>query len=154
VRAIELLAVLGRIPPEVWDVIVGQDPSARHRGDQMSLNPQPLPPREEFLLGAAEMAHALVGIAVEADIRGDSAVNVLSEVVEEWCATPWPRKWPWPGPGPRPDEGPSPDPWRINVGRAIGAVVFASVASRLGEGEVRTNLVKSAENLAEVAARG
>ena len=149
---IALLTLFGRIPPEALDAIIGQGPLSRSRGDLVSLNPQPLPPRDPFFVGAAAMAQQVVGIAVEADVRDELPVDLVGQLVADWCETPWPRKWPWPGPGPRPDEGPHPEPWRVDVGRVIGAVVFASAASRLAEGKLRTALVEGAERLAEVAA--
>jgi hypothetical protein len=77
----------------------------------------------------------------------------LSRLVNEWCDTPWPRHWPWPGPGPAPEGGPHPEPWAINEARTAGAVVFASGASRLGDGELRAALADAAERLADVASR-
>ena len=149
-----LLAALGRIPPEAWDAVVGQGPLLRSRFDEVALNPQPLPPRDPFLTGAALIAHEVVGLAVRSDLRGEFSADLVHQIVDDWCGTPWPRKLPWPWPGPRPDEGPFPDPWRIDVGRAIGALVFASVGSRLADGDVRTALLEGAERLAEVAAHG
>jgi hypothetical protein len=153
-RVVALLALLGWIPPEAWDAVVGQGPLLRYRGDRVALNPQPLPPRDPFLSGAALMAHEVVGLAVESDLRGQFSADLVHQLVDDWCGTPWPRKWPWPWPGPRPDEGPSPDPWRIDAGRAIGALVFASAGSRLAEGDVRTALLEGAERLAEAATGG
>ena len=153
-RAVSLLSIVGRFPAEAWDAIIPHGPAFRARGDVVALNPQPLPPHDPFLVGAAQMANELVRVAVEAQLREGSSVGWLSEIIEDWCATPWPRRWPWPGPGPRPDEGPLPDPWRIDVGRVIGAVVFASAGSRLADGELRTVLLDGAERLAEVAAPG
>jgi hypothetical protein len=152
--AVALLTVLGRIPPEAWDAIVGHGPLTRYRWDRVALNPQPLPPRDPFFAEAALMAHEVVGLAVESDLRGEFSADVVYQLVDDWCGTPWPRKWPWPWPGPRPDEGSSPEPWRVDVGRAIGAVVFASAGSRLGEGDVRTALLEGAQRLADVAGRG
>src|SRR5262249_39394183 len=62
--------------------------------------------------GTAEMAHEVVRLAVASEAQGGSSSAFVSEIIEDWCGTPWPRKWPWPGP--RPDteaEGPSPEPW-------------------------------------------
>lgn len=160
-----LLAIIGRIHPEVWDLI-WQGPLARSYGprvrfvsalDRVALNPQPLPPRETLLAGAAEMAHEVAGLAVASAAQGTSSAAFVSEVIDDWCGTPWPRKWPWPWPGPRPGtegEGPEPDPWDVRTARVVGAVIFASVASRLSSGDLRTAFAEGAERLAEAALAG
>jgi hypothetical protein len=86
-------------------------------------------------------------MAVESEVRGESAVAFVSEFVDDWCGTPWPRRWPWPGPGTDPD----PHPWMVQTGRVVGAIVFASMGSRLAEGELRAAFLKGAEQLAETA---
>jgi hypothetical protein len=98
------------------------------------------------------MAHSVANLAVEADVRGEQS-RFVSELIDDWCGTPWPKKWPWPWPGPH--GAPDPEPW-IETGRAIGAIVFASVGARLGEGELSAALLEGAERLAEasVAERG
>jgi hypothetical protein len=145
------LSVVARIRPEVWDAIVPHGPRFRARGDLVALNPQPLPPAEAFLVGAAEMAHEFLRVALESDVRGDSAAGFVRDFLDDWCATPWPRKWPWPWPGPRPDEGPLPDPWVVQSGRVIGAIIFASVGSRLADGELKAVFSEGADRLAEAA---
>jgi hypothetical protein len=150
-RASALLSIIGRIHPEAWDAIIPHGPRVRSRWEQVMLNPQPLPPRVQFAVEAAEMAHAFVRIAVEADVRGESGSRLVQEWVEDWCGTPWPRKWPWPWPGPRPDEGPQPDPWDVATGRAIGAIIFASIGSRLDRGDLGGTFLDGAERLAEAA---
>jgi hypothetical protein len=143
------LAIIGRIPPQAWDAIIphGARVSVRNPAELVALNPQPLPPREAYLVAAAEMAHSVASLAVEADVRGEQS-GFVSEFIDDWCGTPWPKKWPWPWPGP--GEGPDPEPW-IETGRAIGAIVFASVGARLGEGELGTALLEGAEQLAEAS---
>ena len=160
-----LLAIIGRIHPEVWDLI-WQGPLARSSSpqvrfvsalDRVALNPQPLPPREALLAGAAEMAHEIAGLAVASEAQGTSSAAFVSEVIDDWCGTPWPRKWPWPWPGPRPGtegEGPQPDPWDVRTARVVGAVIFASVASRLSSGDLTTAFAEGAERLAEAALAG
>ena len=153
-KASAFLTVIGRIPPEAWDAIVphGHRVSIRNVADLVSLNPQPLPPRASYLVAAAEMAHSVAGLAVAADVRGEQS-RFVSEFIDDWCGTPWPKKWPWPWPGPH--GAPDPEPW-VETGRAIGAIVFASVGARLGEGELSAALIEGAERLAEasVAQRG
>ncbi|GAA4491568.1 hypothetical protein GCM10023094_56140 [Rhodococcus olei] len=149
-----LLSIIARIHPQVWDAIVPHGPGIRERSDRASLNPQPLPPSDRYLIGAAEMAHDVARIAVESEMRGQSS-SMLGELVDDWCATPWPRRWPWPWPGPRPNEdiedGPLPEPWVVQTGRVVGAIVFASVGSRLAKGELAAAFLDGADRLTEAA---
>lgn len=150
-----LLVHISRINPAVWDAIFPHGPLYRDRYGAVALNPQPLPPKEigeRLQLEAGLMARALVGLAVEADVRGDDPVRMVRELIDDWCGTPWPRKWPFPWPGPT--FGPQLEPWQINAGRVVGATVFASYASRLGEGPLRDALADGAERLAQVAVDG
>lgn len=149
-----LLSLIARIHPAMWDVIGPHVPLVRDRFSAVALNPQPLPPGpppDAFLAEAGLMARNLVHMALEADVRGEDPVGFVREFIEDWCGTPWPRKWPFPWPGPRPGEGPQPEPWRINEARVVGAVVLASYASRLGEGDLASSLAEGADRLAESA---
>lgn len=152
---LSLLAHLGRIDPRAWDAIIPHGPVIRgSRGDKVSLNPQPLPPVDTFQFEAALVAHEVVGLALEFDARDGGGSGLVGQVTDDWCGTPWPRKWPWPWPGPRPRrgvDGPQPDPWAVNTGRIVAAVVFASYATRLDDGELTTALEAAAEQLAKAA---
>jgi hypothetical protein len=149
-RAHSLLTIVAAIPPEAWDAIIPHGPVIRSRVDFVALNPQPLPPKDNFAVSAAMMATDLGRIAVEADVRGEPTAFV-KEFVDDWCGTPWPRKWPWPWPGPRPEEGPRPEPWDVQVGRVVGAAVLASAGSRLGQTELAKAFLDGAESLAQAA---
>ncbi len=150
-----LLSIIGRIHPQAWDAIIPHGPRLRVLAgvERVALNPQPLPPREAFLLSAAELAHDLVRAAVATEMRGEPSSALVTEIIDDWCGTLWPRKWPWPWPGPRPGEGPEsgplPDPWDVKTAQIIGAVVFASMASRLSEGDLSTALSDGADRLTE-----
>jgi len=149
-RAMSLLSIIGNINPQAWDYIVPQGPFPQEGrsaslAEQVALNPQPLPPGEAFVIGAAEMAHSIARMAIESEIRGESSIAVVSGFVDDWCGTPWPHRWPRPGPDP------SPDPWLVQTGRVVGAIVFASVGSRLGDGELSKAFLGGAERLAEAA---
>jgi|GEM_PF-1609696 hypothetical protein len=149
-RAMSLLSIIGNINPQAWDYIVPQGPFPQEGrsaslAEQVALNPQPLPPGEAFVIGAAEMAHSIARMAIESEIRGESSIAVVSGFVDDWCGTPWPHRWPRPGPDP------SPDPWLVQTGRVVGAIVFASVGSRLGDGELSKAFLDGAERLAEAA---
>jgi hypothetical protein len=145
-----LLSIIATIHPEIWDAIIPHGPRAL---DRAALNPQPLPPRETLLAGAADVAHEVVRLAVASEAQGGSSAFVR-ETIDDWCGTPWPRKWPWPWPGPRPGteaEGPQPDPWDVRTARVVGAVVFASVASRLAGGDLQSAFADGADRLTEAA---
>ena len=150
---VRMLALMGRGRPEVYDVFPSQGIGARVGVDAASLNPQPLPPKDPLVQGAVTMSRRLAELAVEAEVRGEQPAEWLTAIIDEWCDTPWPRKWPWPGPGPDPESGPQPEPWTVNEARTAGAVVLASMASRLGEGELRAVLARGAERLADAAAQ-
>ena len=68
---------------------------------------------------------------------------------DDGCGTAWPPKWPGPWAG----HGPGEPPGRLvgDMGRVVGAIVFTSVGSRLGEGDLATAFLKGAEALAETA---
>jgi len=157
-RTIDLLAAIGRIPPQAWDAIIPMWDGARSRVgysarfDAVALNPQPLPPVAAFAVSAANMAHDVARLAVEAQVGGTASTKFIGELVDDWCGTPWPHKWPWPGPGPRPGDGPQPEPWLVDVARISGAVVFASYGSRLGKGALADAFLGGAERLAEATA--
>jgi len=155
ISLVSLLAILGRINPAIWDVIVPMGPeraSARISiGDEVELNPQPLPPRE--LTAAAEVAEQIVlaAAAAEAAGNGEGAVSLVARAVDDFCGThtghfPWPR--PWPGPL---HNGPGPDPWRVAEVRLVAALSMASAASRMAEGEAREALTVGADKLAQAA---
>lgn len=152
-QMVKVLAMLGRLRPEVYDVFPPQLAAQGRWGEAEALNPQPLPPRDPLVTGAIVMSRQVARFAVEADVRGEDPSSWLSQLVDEWCGTPWPGKWPRPGSGPVPEGGPQPEPWIINEARIAGAVVFALTASRLGEGDLRRVFTEGAERLAEVAAR-
>lgn len=152
-QTVRLLALLGRLKKEVFDVFPPHGLGVLDGVDTVALNPQPLPPRDPLVTGAILMSRRLSELAIEADIRGEGPAEWLDQIIDEWCDTPWPRKWPWPGPGPGPEEGPVPDPWAVNEARTAGAVVLASMASRLGDGDLRKTLARGAEKLADAAAQ-
>lgn len=153
---LKVLAVLGRVPPQAWDWIVPHGPAIRsvhHRvsvAETAGINPQPEPPRIAFLRGSAEVAHQVTRMAVSSGVRGEPVASWLGELIDDWCGTGWPRKFPFPTP---PDPDPEPD-WRgidRAAGLAVAAVVLASTAVRLEDGEVAAALSDGAERLAAAA---
>lgn len=113
-----LLAIIGRFDPAIYDAIFPRGPLLRavpaHRlarfggGEQVELNPQPLPPREVVagILTGIEVGHELVrGLgfaqAFGLELRLD---------IEDLCPPPPTPPWPF---------GPQPDPWLTHEDRAI-----------------------------------
>lgn len=152
-QMVKVLAVLGRSRPQIYDVFPPQLITVGRWGEAETLNPQPLPPKDPFVAGAISMSRRVAQLAIEADVRGEDPASWVSQLIDEWCGTPWPGKWPQPGPAPVPEGGPHPEPWTINEARISGAVVFALTASRLGDGDLRKALTDGAERLADVASR-
>jgi hypothetical protein len=152
-----LLTLLANIDPALWDFIVPHTPKVRHvvgetLVDRIALNPQPEPPsRAAFVIAAAELTHDAVRAAVTTEMRGGSSSSTIADLIDDWCGTPWPKKWPWPGPGPRREDGPFPDPWDVPIARVVGALIFASMASRLSPGDLKETLTKGADRLTEAA---
>jgi hypothetical protein len=151
-----VLSIVARIRPEAWDAIVPHTPAIRTRAglERVALNPQPLPPREAFVVGAAELAHEIVRQALAIEAHGDSSFSFVSDTIDDWCGTPWPRKWPLPWPGPDPD----PKPWwetvDVAAGRLVASVIFASVATRLADEKFSAVFADGAERLAAAAVDG
>jgi hypothetical protein len=119
---------------------------------QVELNPQPIPPGRELVRASAAVAHDIAFAVVAADATGaDSASGIVSRAVDGWCGTPHPRgPMPWPSPWPLPPSlGPHIAPGDIRASRVVGALTFASVASRLAAGTSRDALSEGAERLLE-----
>jgi hypothetical protein len=154
---LELLALMGRINPAIWDVIHPQGPEQTFTSssviDEVALNPQPLPPRE--LVAAAEVTRQIAYAAAAAEAAGDgeAAVSIVARAVDDFCGTP-PGRFPWPRPWPGPGSGggdPDPHPWLVAEMRLVAAVQMATIASRMAEGEAREALSVGADQLAQAA---
>jgi hypothetical protein len=79
-------------------------------GDDVALNPQPLPPRYAFLVGAAqavirraELLEELAGAASsDGSPQGSTIVGgYTGRFVDDWCGTELRLRWPFPEPRPR-----------------------------------------------------
>ena len=135
----------------VWEVVGGGPQGLRvhHRGDDASLNPQPHPPHQAGRLGIILQARGnILGRG-----RDPSAQHAFLEDVEDWCGTPWPRRWPWlgPGPVPEPETESERDP-REDFRRSAlvgGALAAAEIAARYPSGEVKDVFEKAAQRLTE-----
>ena len=100
-----LLGLIASRFPAIYDVIGG----GLRPGDEVALNPQPLPPRERFVmaLGEALVARAeqLAEVAAAFGERGEERGIIVvggyvNRLVDDWCGTGYRPRWPFPGPPP------------------------------------------------------
>ena len=98
-----LWRVIAEKHPEIWDVI-GGDPQA-----QVSLNPQPLPPRSAFLAGIVlEFTERMTLVADIADLiprpGGERGIIIVgghvARFVDDLCVSQLHVRWPLPWPAP------------------------------------------------------
>jgi hypothetical protein len=160
---VQLLTVIGRINPAIWDAIIPMGPkyavSVAHasKASEVELNPQPIPPGHELLFASARVAHEIANAAIAAEAAGSEAAGrIVSNAINDWCGTPHPhRPIPWPGPWPFPwlshdgIQDPTPNPWDIGASRVVGALSLAAVAAQLEEGEAKEALANGADQLLE-----
>jgi hypothetical protein len=135
--------------PEIFDVIGG----GHSFGDEVALNPQPLPPRTAFLLSAArtvasraelfqEMADAT---RREGEQHGIIIVGGYTRrFSDDWCGTQFRLKWPFPGPRPH---------WYTDELHGTDLLVLASQFAQLAKEafspDLRQNLADAAAKFAE-----
>jgi len=143
------LEFLAHLDDSVWEV-VGGGPLGRYAvsaasrlGDEVALNPQPLPPAEAGRLAMIGLTRGIIVIGG----RGDNPVERFLEIVDDWCGTGWPKHWPWPWPDPDPD--PQPD-WQTGVMLGAG-LTAARLALHYPEGDLRSALEKASQQLLETA---
>ncbi|KRE42721.1 hypothetical protein [Knoellia sp. Soil729] len=147
------LEFLASFDDRVWEVVGGGPQGLRvhQRGDDASLNPQPLPPHEAGRQLMSLMARGIIIVSG----RDQSAQNAFFEDVEDWCGTSWPRRWPWLGPGPVPEpdaEHGTERGLRDDFRRSAlvgGALAAAEIAARYPSGELRDVFEKAAQRLTE-----
>jgi hypothetical protein len=98
-----LWRVIAEKHPEIWDVIGGD------RQSQVSLNPQPLPPRSAFLAAVIqEFAERMAMVAEIADLiprpGGERGIIIVgghvAKFVDEICGNGMHVRWPLPWPAP------------------------------------------------------
>jgi hypothetical protein len=145
------------LPPGPWDPIIR---SALERirllggghgfGDEVMLNPQPLPPRFAFLtsvaravVSRAELLQELAGaIAREGEEQGIIIVSGYTRrFSEDWCGNEFRPKWPFPGP---------PPPWFASELDGIDLVVMATQFNQAAKETFSPDL---RQNLADVSAK-
>lgn len=141
------LALIIALNPKAADVIprgplAGQIVGSFRGGDEVALNPQPLPPKEIGLGWQAMQRVAASAITRDGGFGG----SFLSEI-EDWCGTGWPRRWPkgWPVGGPQPDP-------RATAQILLGALLAAAeLAAHYDDREAVDALDKAVELLGEAA---
>jgi hypothetical protein len=162
-RSRSVLRLLATLDPRLWELVHPNVPvlqpglrASRRFGDEVFLNPQPLPPRERSLVETVATARAVAEATIAAQFAGRDAGEILSEVADDWCGTqplviPWPKHWPHPWP---PGE-PYPITEEIDqVARGVqaaAAVVFDSYATGIADERLASSFADLAGRLEEAA---
>lgn len=136
--------------PAIWDLLGGPAPW----GAEVALNPQPLPPRQAFLLSLAEtvLSRALLLQDLARTRQGDGPVDApsaaaryLALFADDICGNDFRLRWPFPGPRPH---------WFLNELRGIDlillAVGFAQAAEDTAGAGVRQAITAATERLVQV----
>lgn len=146
-----IIANILRRRPEIWDAIGG----GRRFGEEVELNPQPLPPRVAFLLsvartviGRAELIHEIADATKrqgEGEQHGIIIVGgYIDRFVDDFCGTDFRLKYPFPGPHPH---------WfdkRIDgVDLVVMAAQFEQAAKETFSPDLRQSLAAASGKLAQ-----
>src|SRR5262245_61532712 len=159
-KATQLLSVLTRINPAIWDYIIPHGPAQGHsfasRINEVALNPQPLPPEpppEKLQRVSALVAHNIAFAAIALESAGQDGARMINSAIDDWCGNGRPPiPIPWPGPWPFAfDLAVSPKENDVATSRLVGALAFAAVASRMGPGKVQQALANGADKLLEAS---
>lgn len=135
---------LGTLDDRIWELVDGGPQGLRDRRfSHVTLNPQPLPPREAGHLLLSVMARSIIVVGG----RDGAAIDAFLEDIEDWCGTGWPRRWPRPGPGPAPDPRENADLSAL-LG---GALAAAELAASYPGGELQELFEGAAEQLTDAA---
>ena len=115
---------------------------AGRRGDEVSLNPQPLPPGDPTV-GVALM-HKITAAAIASP---DGFGSAFLRDVDDWCGNGWPRRWPkgWPV------NGPVPDPRETAQLLLGGLLAAADISAHYDDPEIVEAFDKAIEMLGEAA---
>ena len=160
-KATQLLSVLARLNPAIYDFIFPHGPAVAHaftsRFAEVALNPQPLPPEpppERLQRVSALVAHNIAFAAIAAEAAGQgSGARMISSAIDDWCGNGRPPiPIPWPGPWPFAfalDD--MPKDLDVAASRLVGALSFAAVAQRMGAGKVSDALSAGADKLMEAS---
>jgi hypothetical protein len=155
-----LLRVLARLHPNLWELLHPHVPLVRDRarpGDEVALNPQPLPPKELLRFETVRVATAAAEAAIAAQLAGRDAGEVLQVVVDDWCPTspgrviPWPRHWPHPWPPGEPYPIVEDLEGLAQAVQAQAAVVFGAYAEGIADEQLAASFARIADRLEEAA---
>src|SRR5215212_1986011 len=162
-QAVQLLRLLARLHPELWEIIHPHlpliDGGARSRPAErfaeVALNPQPLPPRVELRVAVQRTARAVADATIAAHLAGRDAGEVLQQVGDDWCPNPpgpkipWPRHWPhpWPSGEPYPIE----PEFVIPALQAEAGLVFQSYALDIADERLSVAFGHLADRLIDAA---
>ncbi|HEY4366460.1 MAG TPA: hypothetical protein VGN07_04440 [Steroidobacteraceae bacterium] len=143
-----VLASLLARHPEAADAIGG----GHSFGDEVALNPQPLPPRYAFLVEVAQTVinrvELLQNVANAFQRAGERQGIIIvggytSEFADDWCGNGFRLKWPFPGPRPN---------WFMQELDGIDLVVIAAkfeqAAKQAFNPDVRQGLQSASEKFA------
>lgn len=134
--------------PEIWDVIGG----GHGFGEEVELNPQPLPPRLAFLESLAQTVVSraeLIQEIADATTREGEQLGLVSgyiaRFVDEFCGTGFRLKYPFPGP---------PPPWWFaneldGIDLMVMATQFEQAAKEAFNRELRQNLADASAKFVE-----
>jgi hypothetical protein len=160
-KATQLVSLLGRLNPAIFDVIFPHGPVQAlgyvSRINLVALNPQPLPPEpppDRLQRVSALVAHQIAFAAIALDTSGqDSGVRLINSAIDDWCGNGRPPiPIPWPGPWPFAFSlDTAPADLDVAASRLVGALSLAAVASRMGEGKVQEALSAGADKLLEAS---
>jgi hypothetical protein len=162
-RSMRVLAVLARLDPRLWELVHPNVPvlqaglrGNRRPGDEVFLNPQPLPPRERLLLETVSAARAVAEAVIAAQFAGRDAREILQEVGDDWCPTrpgviPWPRYWPHPWPPGEPYPIADEIDQVAQGAQAAAGLVFESYAAGIQDERLSASFAELADRLEEAA---
>lgn len=140
------LALIIALIPQAADVIPRGpqrvDFSRLTPGSEVSLNPQPLPPKE--LQIGARLMNNLVAAALAQD---SGIADSFIRDIDDWCGTGWPRRWP----KHFPVGGPQPDPWQPRLVLLGGALAAADIAAHYDDPATVEVLDRAVEMLTDRA---
>jgi hypothetical protein len=144
------------LPPGAWDSVIRAamertNISSGHSfGEEVALNPQPLPPRFAFLVSVAQAvinrAELFQEIADAAPREGEQqgiiiVSGYITRFVDDFCGTGFRLKYPFPGPRP---------PWFADELDGIDLVVMATQFEQAAQNTFSPDL---RQNLADASAK-
>jgi hypothetical protein len=146
---VALASILTR-HPEAFDALGG----GHSFGEEVALNPQPLPPRFAFLLAVAQAVISraeLLQEVADATQRGGEQQGIIivggytSRFSDDWCGNGFRLKYPFPGPRPR---------WFTSELNGIDLIVvaaqFEQAAKETFSQDLRRNLADASAKFVEV----